>query len=131
MNEQETGDVITYANAIDARVQANLPTRDLWHRVLSGFENIQCQAAIQVFYERYSDPANRPVIDAPTIRRIIIQETDRSEARGHAIEAKPREPRHPLSYRARNPERWDILYQQGRTQGNAERQANTERRNAA
>jgi hypothetical protein len=114
MNQNETVAAVNYANAIDARIQANQPTYELWHRVLNGFAYIQVQAAIQVFYERYADPSNRPTVDAPVIRKIIHQETTRNEAKGRAIEPPRNTVKNPLSFRARNPELWDRLYRQGR-----------------
>lgn len=128
MIPQETVQAVTYANAIDPRVQCNQPTFDVWHRTLQKFTYPQCQAAIQLFYERFADPGNRPVVDAPMVRRIISQETERAGAKGNALTAGPRPVANPLSYRQRNPEEWDRLYEEGRRQGAAEREAATRRR---
>lgn len=127
MNQQEIVAAVNYANAIDARIQANQPTYELWHRVLHGFAYIQVQAAIQVFYERYADPASRPTVDAPVIRKIIHQETTRHEAKGRAIEPPKATVKNPNTYRARNPELWDRLFKQGA----ADRQADLKARGAA
>jgi hypothetical protein len=51
------------------------------------------------------------------------------EAGQRAIEAAPKPVRHPSSWRSRNPELWDQLFEQGRAEGNAMRRAATERRN--
>lgn len=118
MTDEEIANAVNYANAIDPRIQSNIPTYELWARVLRQYSFAQVQLAVQIFYEHYSDPAKQPTITAPEIRKIINLQTDRNEARGRAIEAtKP--VRTPDSYRQRNPEEWDRLFEQGR----ADRQA--------
>lgn len=119
MIEQEIVAAVTYANAIDPRVQSNQPTYELWHKVLHKHQYVEAQAAIQLFYERYTDPTQRPVVDPASIRRIIAQETTRAVAKQDAIEATPRTVTNPMSWRARNPEEWDRLF----AKGAADRQA--------
>jgi hypothetical protein len=50
------------------------------------------------------------------------------EAGQRAIDPPAQPVKHPLSWRARNPELWDQLFEEGRRQGNEERRQATERR---
>lgn len=109
MIEQEIVAAVTYANAIDPRVQSNQPTYELWHKVLRNHAYVEVQAAIQLFYERYTDPTQRPVVDPASVRRIIAQETTRAAAKQTALTAAPRQARNPMSWRAKNPAEWDRL----------------------
>lgn len=123
MNEKEIVAAVTYANAIDPRVQSNQPTYELWLRVLSRFRYVEVQAAIQLFYERYSDPSSRPVVDPSSIRRIIGQEVTRAAAHHDALEAKPREITNPMSWRSKNPDAWDRLMAEGAARRQADLKA--------
>lgn len=127
MRQQDIVMAVNYANAIDPRVQSNQPTYEVWYRVLAKFDFTQAQAAIQLFYERYSDPSSRPVVDAASIRRIISQETTRAVAKSHALEAGPKKVGTAGSWRQRNPQEWDRLY----ALGAAERQADLDARGVA
>lgn len=116
MRDKEIVMAVNYANAIDPRVQSNQPTYEVWYRVLAKFDFTQAQAAIQLFYERYSDASNRPVVDAASIRRIISQETTRAVAKSHALEAGPKKIGTIGSWRQRNPAEWDRLFALGAEQ---------------
>ncbi|WP_394253663.1 hypothetical protein [Arthrobacter pityocampae] len=124
MNIDETKAILTLANALDPRVQVNKPTLDLWAKVLHGSPVAACHAAVSLFYERYAEPTNRPVVDAPMIRRIISHETERAAAVTQAIE-----PRKPVltepRIRQRVLDRFRDEYEAGRRQGNGERAYNT------
>lgn len=91
MTPDETKASIIYANQIDPRVQMNDPTRDLWDRSLGKYSPAEVVAAIGVYYERpYTGFGQRPVIEPPTIRRIIQQETERMAAQQSALQAPER-----------------------------------------
>lgn len=124
MIENEVIAAVNYANAIDPRVQSNQPTYELWHKVLAAYRYVEAQAAIQLFYERYADPTQRPVVDPASVRRIITQETTRAVAKHDALDATPRQVTNPMSWRARNPHEWDRLFKQGA----ADRQADLRHR---
>ena len=54
------------------------------------------------------------------------------DAGQRAIEANPKQSNmHPMSWRSRNPEEWDRLFEAGRQQANEERRLATERRAAS
>lgn len=118
--ELEIQTCITLANGIDPRIQMNMPTRDLWLKVLHGREFAAIHAAIELYYERPAPPnRDRPTIDAPMIRKIIREETERAQAVQSAHKALP-PARNPSSFRARNPEEWDRLMAKGRDDRRAE-----------
>ena len=124
MNIDETKAILIMANALDARVQVNKPTVELWAKVLHGNDYAPCHAAVNLFYERYAEPTNRPVVDAPMVRRIIAYETDRGAARTRAIETTAPVLTEP-KIRSRVLERYRAEYEQGIREGNAERAHNS------
>lgn len=124
MTPEETQNILLLANAIDPRIQVNKPTFDLWSKVLHANTRNECEAAINLFYERYAEPTNRPTVDAPAIRRIIAHETERATAKTRALEPPRRNYTEP-QIRTRAIERHHTEYQQGILDGNAERAYNT------
>jgi hypothetical protein len=116
MNADETRAAITWANQIDPLVQMNQPTLELWAKVLHGNTPAEVHAAITVYYERpYTGFGKRPPIEAPMIRRIVQQETERATAKASAVKALPRGSADPTaSWRDRNPDEWDQLVAKGR-----------------
>lgn len=91
MTEDEIKKAITYANQIDPRIQMNIPTLEIWTRVLHAQDPAAVHAAIGAYHERpHTGFGQRPVIEPSTIRRIISQETEREEARQSALEAESR-----------------------------------------
>jgi hypothetical protein len=76
--------------------------------------------------------ANESIAASPAaIRKRALNIRAARAAGQSALEAKPAAPKHPMSWRARNPELWDQLFAQGRAEGNAARKALTESRKAA
>lgn len=127
MNEHEMKSLLTGANAIDPRVQVNLPTAGLWSRRLSVYTFAEAWAALEIYYDRHVD--FRPPVDPPALRKIIHDESTRALAKQNALTAGPVVV-DPHSFRERNPELWDQLFEEGVRQGNADRQRRTERRNS-
>ena len=114
MTEDDIKKAITYANQIDPRIQMNIPTLEIWTRVLHAQDPAAVHAAIGVYHERpYTGFGQRPVLEPSTIKRIIQQESDRATARQAAIEAAPAPRRpHPKVKRTETPE-WEAAVVQG------------------
>jgi len=128
MQLDETVTLITWINQTDPRVQVNKATRDVWAHSLAP---VTYEEARQAVLEHYR--ANEALVPNPgAIRKRALQIRSAREAfdSARSIEA-PKPVKHPLSWRKRNPELWDQLFEEGRRQGNEERRKATEARQRA
>ena len=126
MNLEETVAIITWVNQHDPRVQVNKGSRDMWAHSLAPYTYDECRQAILDHYRLNDEETVTP----SKIRKRAENVRNQRAGFQSAIEANPKQSsKHPSSWRARNPELWDQLFEEGRRQGNAERQAATERRN--
>ena len=120
MTPDELRACITFANGIDPRVQMTAPNAELWGRTVGTRAAVEVKAAIMLHYERPAPPnRDRPTIDAATVRKIINEETARSDALQSAQRALP-PARNPNSWRERHPEEWERLVIKGRDDRRAE-----------
>lgn len=125
MNIEEAVTLITWVNQHDPRVQVNKGSRDMWAHSLAPYTYDECRQAILDHY-RLND--EETVTPAKIRKRAEMVRNQRAGFQS-AIEANPKQSsKHPLSWRARNPELWDQLFEEGRRQGNEERRLATERR---
>lgn len=104
---------VALASSLDGRVQTNVPTRNLWFKVLCGYDYAELHAAIELYHERPAPDRGRPVIEAPMVRKIIQEERNRSQAKHDAQRALP-PGRQATVFRSRDPDGWDALVKQGR-----------------
>lgn len=114
MNPEEVRMAVMYANGIDPRIQMNVPTAELWGRVVGHKSAAEVKAAILVYYERY--PANgreNPPVSPAMVRKIIADEGDREQAQHDAQRALP-SARPVATFRSRDPDAWDALKAKGR-----------------
>ena len=127
MQIQETITFLRWLCEHEYRIQYSDAAVEVWHYSL---RTVEPAVAKQAVLEHYK--ANEAVVATPggIAKRAANIKASR-EAGQRAIEPAPQPVKHPLSWRARNPELWDQLFEEGRRQGNAERQAATERRNGA
>lgn len=126
MDNRQTIAMLTWINQVDPRVMLNEAAAETWAYSL---RNVEPAVAKQAVLEHYK--ANESIAASPGAisKRAGNIKTSR-DAGQRAIEANPKQsPRHPLGWRARNPEEWDRLFEAGRKQGNEERRQATERRN--
>ena len=111
MNLEETVALMTWVNQHDARVQLNGPSRDIWANALRPYSYDECMQAVLDHYRINDDESVTP---AKIRKRAELVRTQRT-GRQSAIEANPKQSsKHPMSWRARNPEEWDRLFEQGR-----------------
>lgn len=108
MNAEETVLLLTWVNQHDPRVQLNAASRDIWAYSLEPFTPAEARQAILDHY-RLND--STPVTPGAIRKRTQTQRTT-TEAQNRAITATPTI-KHPNTFRARNPELWDQLIQQG------------------
>jgi hypothetical protein len=127
MKMDEVVTLITWINQHDPRVQINKPTREVWTHSLA--DPITFDDAKQAVLEHYR--ANDSEVANPgTIRKraLAIRSFHKAKESAEYVLEAPKPVRHPLSWRSRNPELWDQLFEQGRAEGNAIRQRATDAR---
>lgn len=126
MNLEETVTLITWINQTDPRIQINKATRDVWAHSMAPLDYDEARQAVLEHYR-----TNEALIPNPgSIRKRALAIRSSREAFKSATSLEAPQPvKHPLSWRARNPELWDQLFEAGRAEGNAERKRATERRN--
>ena len=90
-------------------------------------ESLQTPRSVSSLWEHYKHHEDIPASSAAIYKRAGYIKSSR-EAGQRAIDAAPKPVKHPLSWRARNPELWDQLFEEGRRQGNEERRRATEAR---
>jgi hypothetical protein len=132
VNREETVTLITWINQHDPRVQVNVGARDIWAHSLA--DPISHEDAKQAVLEHYrandAEAANPGTIRkrALQIRSLHTAETSAEFASENRRALEASDGKTKRSWRARNPELWDQLFEQGRQEGNAARKAATERR---
>ena len=127
MQVQEVISMLRWINEGDPRVQFNDSAVEQWHYALRGTE---AAVAKQAVLEHVKQHENIPASPAAISKRAGYIKSSR-DAGQRAIEPPQNQVRHPLSWRARNPELWDQLFEEGRRQGNAERARATQQRKPA
>jgi hypothetical protein len=111
MNAEETVLLLTWVNQHDPRVQLNAASRDIWAYSLTPFTAAEAKQAILDHY-RLNDSIP---VSPGAIRKRADDHRAVTEGRQSAIEANPKQSsKHPMSWRARNPEEWDRLMEEGR-----------------
>ena len=127
MQVQEVISMLRWINEGDPRVQFNDSAVEQWHYALRGTD---AAVAKQAVLEHVKQHENIPASPAAISKRAGYIKSSR-DAGQRAIEPPRNQVRHPLSWRARNPELWDQLFEEGRRQGNAERARATQQRKPA
>jgi len=124
MQLDETVALITWINQHDPRVQVTKGARDIWAHSLAPVSYNEAQQAVLEHYRANDQDLPNP----GTIRKRALAIRASREAGQRAIEGPAQPVKHPLSWRKRNPEEWDRLFEIGRQQGNEERRQATEAR---
>ena len=109
MNVNEARAFLTWANQHDPRVEPSPVNAEIWAHALGPYYPEQVKEATLRFFTQSTDKVT------PAAVRTLVQSILTSEdAKRRALEPTAREVRDPRSYRARNPELWDQLFQQGK-----------------
>lgn len=126
MQIQETITFLRWLCEHEYRVQYSDAAVEVWHYSLRSVEPAVAKQAVLEHYK-----ANETVVATPggIAKRAANIKSSREAGKSAAIDPPAQPVKHPLSWRARNPEEWDRLFEQGRAEGNAERKRATERRN--
>lgn len=119
MDHKQTIAMLTWINQVDPRVMLNEASAETWAYAM---RNAAPDVAKQAVLEHYK--ANESIAASPgAISKRARNIATSREAGDRAIALEPaRPPRHPLGWRARNPELWDEMFEQGRVEGNRERE---------
>jgi hypothetical protein len=125
MDHKQTIAMLTWINQVDPRVMLNEASVETWAYAM---RNAAPDVAKQAVLEHYK--ANESIAASPgAISKRARNIATSREAGNRAAALEPAQPvKHPLSWRARNPEEWDRLFEEGRRQGNEERRRATEAR---
>ena len=123
MDHKQTIAMLTWINQVDARVLLNEAAAETWAYAM---RNVATDVAKQAVLEHYKANENIAASPAAISKRAANIRTSR-DAKVSAIEAAPAPVKHPLSWRARNPEEWDRLFELGRQ----ERRDDLQRRGVA
>lgn len=119
MNLEETNAFLAWVNQHDPLVSNTMSSVDIWQAALYPYTIAEARQAI---LDHYRTNDNQPA-NPGTVRKRCGQLRNTAEAKQRAIESPAaRVPTHPNGWRARNPERWDALFAQGREQANRERE---------
>lgn len=114
MNEVEVAHALTYANQIDPRLQTNDANVEVWWE---GLRTVDVNAARWAIKKHYAgqngNGEGAHVVNPATIRRLITAELNRREQHERALEPPKGKAPNPISFRKRDPERWDALVRQG------------------
>jgi hypothetical protein len=126
MQVQEVISMLRWVNETDPRVMFNDAAVEVWLYALRPTDPAVAKQAILEHYKANEGIAASPAAISKRARNIA---TSREAGNRAAAIDPPAQPvKHPLSWRARNPELWDQLFEEGRRQGNEERRRATEAR---
>jgi hypothetical protein len=127
MDRREAAEIVVAINQFDTHVQSNAVADAIWFKALQPFSR---ELAWEAVVEHYT--LNDAVSATPSmIRKRATAMASRFEAKERALTAQPAITaiKNPNSFRARNPELWDQLFEEGRKQGNEERMRNAAKLN--
>jgi hypothetical protein len=115
MDHKQTIAMLTWINQVDPRVMLNEANVEVWAYAMSATPP---DVAKQAVLEHYK--ANEGIAASPgAISKRAGYIRNSREAKTSALEALP-PVKHPSSWRSRNPEEWDRLFEEGRQQRKAE-----------
>jgi hypothetical protein len=118
MDHKQTIAMLTWINQVDPRVMLNEANVEVWAYAMSA---TPADVAKQAVLEHYK--ANEGIAASPgAISKRALNIRNSREAKNNALEALP-PVKHPSSWRSRNPEEWDRLFDLGRQQRKAELEA--------
>ena len=118
MDHKQTIAMLTWINQVDPRVMLNEANVEVWAYAMSV---TPADVAKQAVLEHYKH--NEGIAASPgAISKRAANIRNSREAKNSALEALP-PVKHPSSWRSRNPEEWDRLFELGRQQRKAELEA--------
>jgi hypothetical protein len=124
MDHKQTIAMLTWINQVDPRVMLNQAAAETWAYSLRSVEPAVAKQAVLEHYKANESIAASPGAISKRAANIKVSR----EAGQRAIDPPAQTVKHPLSWRVRNPELWDQLFEEGRKQGNEERRRASEAR---
>ena len=125
MNLPDTVAFLTWLSQTDHRIQVTDANIQVWNNALATIPTPAVKDAALEHYRTNETASPTPAI----LRKIALTERERNLAKQSAITANAPTIKNGLTYRQRNPQQWDQLFEQGRADGNADRGQATNRRN--
>jgi hypothetical protein len=119
MDHKQTIAMLTWINQVDPRVMLNEASAETWAYAMA---NIPPDVAKQAVLEHYKAHEQYAATPGAISKRAANIKTSR-EAKQAALEPPAAPFKHPMSWRARNPEEWDRLMEQGRMERQADLKA--------
>lgn len=116
MNQNEARAFLTWVNQHDPRVEPSPVNAEVWAHALGPYDGEQVKAAALEFYRTAGDQKISPgAVRALVQSRATSAAGKRSaaESQRKVLDSPPRAV-NPRSWRARNPELWDQLYEKGK-----------------
>lgn len=110
MDHKQTIAMLTWINQVDPRVMLNEASAETWAYAMS---NVPTDVAKQAVLEHYKAHESIAASPGAISKRAANIKTSR-EAKQQALTPTPAPFKHPMSWRARNPEEWDRLMEEGR-----------------
>lgn len=110
MNGVECTALLTYANQIDARIQLNEATFDVWWMALSRHDFEQAKYCVKLYYATTNTNSDRGLaaLSPAMLRHRVSAERDRAESKRRALSAAP-VVREVSDFKSSDPERWAAL----------------------
>ena len=119
-------DVVTLVQnlaAMDGRVVITDMALSVWADNLEGKASVDVQTAVRNWLREERQGPPTPA----GIRKLSLGAEEARVAKSRAISPPGREVKNPMSFRARNPQEWDRLYELGKREGEQMRARNADR----
>lgn len=110
MDHKQTIAMLTWINQVDPRVMLNEANVEVWAYAMSTIPGDVAKQAVLEHYKAHENIA----ASAGAISKRAANIKNSQAAKQAALELPQQPFKHPMSWRARNPEEWDRLMEQGR-----------------
>lgn len=116
MEELKVAEALTYLNQLDSRIDLNDTASDMWFYAIG---HMDFQKVIWIIRDYYANAkpgfsGGVPPLTPGMLKSRMNEMEDRAESKQRALEPPKNKAPHPISFRKRDPERWDRLVEQGR-----------------
>lgn len=116
MEELKVAEALTYLNQLDNRIDLNDTASDMWFYAIG---HMDFQKVIWIIRDYYANAkpgfsGGVPPLTPGMLKSRMNEMEDRAESKQRALEPPKNKAPHPISFRKRDPERWDRLMDQGR-----------------
>lgn len=115
MNPDEAAALLTYTNQADPLVSLNDANADIWWEALKRHDFDKAKWCIKDYYANTAPARDGriPPITPSVLRHRIGDKTAIVESKHRALEPPKNKTPSPVTFRSKDPERWDALVAQG------------------